>query len=450
MTSETGRPQTACPAMNLQRQIVLSLGLILFAAGLLYLSGCLWNEKIFSWLSAACCLAALVCYILSRSLGFNFVVVFLSISASLLAGDLIIRLFFPYLIFYRDHEFLARPDREYAGMFVYPPNARFEHDTFGDLAALSGCSECREMRHVVFTTDEYGFRNPAGMKGPFDVILLGDSFGLGNGVTDGRTVADILRRKGLKVYNLSTPGGPWQQAIAFQRNIERLNSPGAVLIWMLFGGNDLDDTYGETADLSRLKPLGFFESLQVRLNAFRRNSPVRQLIKRWRGDGGAGGKILEKTLPYGRRMLFFKDYADLAALSRQEVVTDPNLKRLEACLDAAGRKAAQVGIEVVLVNLPSKEQIYDGLFGPQSFPPFVRFFGFSETLASLAYVKKYRFFDFYPALRPKAQKLFGEKAEAIFWLDDTHWNETGQVVVGDALYKYLMSSFGTMASVSQP
>ncbi len=57
---------------------------------------------------------------------------------------------------------------------------------------------------VIYRYNNYGLRspdfNPAIV---YDVVLLGDSFFFGQGVGEGKTLADGLGRKGLKVFNIS-------------------------------------------------------------------------------------------------------------------------------------------------------------------------------------------------------------------------------------------------------
>src|SRR5262247_2421093 len=55
----------------------------------------------------------------------------------------------------------------------------------GDLAALSNRPALREFRREVFTTDAHGFRNP-------DIVVFGDSFAAGSGVSDDETLSAQL------------------------------------------------------------------------------------------------------------------------------------------------------------------------------------------------------------------------------------------------------------------
>ncbi len=73
----------------------------------------------------------------------------------------------------------------------------------GDLANMAGVPQLKHPWRERFTTDEYGFRNPVGTRDrPCDVVVVGDSFGLGSGTGDDEILSGLIRtRAGLGVYN---------------------------------------------------------------------------------------------------------------------------------------------------------------------------------------------------------------------------------------------------------
>ena len=82
-----------------------------------------------------------------------------------------------------------------------------------------------ETRSIDFITDSYGFRNKPLDEGPvYDILLLGDSFTVGNGTTQESTWATLLSsRYNLKVYNLAIPGSPWHSYVNLAMEMERLD-----------------------------------------------------------------------------------------------------------------------------------------------------------------------------------------------------------------------------------
>jgi hypothetical protein len=87
----------------------------------------------------------------------------------------------------------------------FEPLKRYESNrAFGDQASRSNHRQFRDYHHEVFTSDQFGFRNPQAFSpaNPPDALLVGSSFSVGCGVSDNETLAVRLGEKtGQKVYN---------------------------------------------------------------------------------------------------------------------------------------------------------------------------------------------------------------------------------------------------------
>lgn len=98
--------------------------------------------------------------------------------------------------YFRPWEQLTREDT-----WTFTPNQRIEMRTVGDLARVRGISALEHGRDVVFSTDRWGFRNPDRPTVP-DVVVVGDSYVAGSGMTDDDTVtARLSEYLGRPVYN---------------------------------------------------------------------------------------------------------------------------------------------------------------------------------------------------------------------------------------------------------
>ncbi|MBI3698336.1 MAG: hypothetical protein HY238_26300, partial [Acidobacteria bacterium] len=158
------------------------------------------------------------------------------------AIDVISRPLLARVIYYRVHDRFLRWWPPMPLVPRYPANVRQLGKTFGDLAAVSANTAAREYREEQFVTDAYGFRNEETRE--LDAILLGDSFGLGDGTTQPKTWGTLLGSQyGWRVYNLSMVGGPWTGYIdlAIEAGHLRIERGRTVVLWALFTGNDLDD-----------------------------------------------------------------------------------------------------------------------------------------------------------------------------------------------------------------
>ena len=108
---------------------------------------------------------------------------------------------------YRANEMLATKD----GVYVKNQNIIIQQP-YGDLIAVTknhkDFENLIEPREIEFITDKLGYRNRKLFKSP-DLILVGDSFIVGNGVTQNEILSEQLSIKNdIDVYSLSYPGGP--------------------------------------------------------------------------------------------------------------------------------------------------------------------------------------------------------------------------------------------------
>lgn len=93
--------------------------------------------------------------------------------------------------------------------------------------------------YAVYPSDDRGFRNPPGVSaaGPVELLLLGDSFTIGECVGEGDTIADRLRARWPATVNLGYSGNSPLHALATLVEYGRALRPRRVL-WLHFE-NDL-------------------------------------------------------------------------------------------------------------------------------------------------------------------------------------------------------------------
>jgi hypothetical protein len=117
----------------------------------------------------------------------------------------------------------------------FTPNFHYENNhASGDLANMGNLPRFRHYHKEVFTTDRFGFRNPPS-EGADEVpsaILVGDSFSVGGGNSDGDTLSAQLtsRLSNGRVYNGANTGPHW---IMVNELISRLHMRGGLVIWQM-------------------------------------------------------------------------------------------------------------------------------------------------------------------------------------------------------------------------
>lgn len=322
----------------------------------------------------------------------------------------------------------------------WDPHVTYRGEAYGDLAAIAGDPALRELRPIVFETDGAGFRN-RDLEGPMDIVVLGDSFSAGVGTTQDQVFASLLEKSGHRVYNLSYPGGPYDQFVNLVVEGPRLPLvPGAWLIWTLYEGNDLDDGYGIVWDPGALPRNNWLAARMVQFRTFRNRSPFNQVMQGLRARlSGAGDGVIERRLSDGRPVLFARAHEAWAQMSREEVERHQNFPGLERSLGAVRDLAAARRMRVGIVILPTKGEVYRWVFErrlPRAED--ARPSGFA--LAVLGACKRVRLqcFDSKPYFMTESRRSFDAHGVLLWWQDDSHLNGRGHAVVADFVMRKVL------------
>ena len=302
---------------------------------------------------------------------------------------------------------------------------------YGDLAAMTGDPAFREPRKIEFRTDTLGFRNDT-VPAQVDMIVLGDSFAAGVGVTQTATFAYTLAaRHGLSVYNLSYPGGPYEQYLNFSIEAPKLNLiPGTELIWTLYTGNDLEDAGGEIWDINALPWRTGLSAALVKYRTFRERSPLRQIWNALRSRWvGISKDVVVRSVPDGRSMLFYGPQEAWGDRTRVEVERHPNFPKLLTTFRAMKETAEKMGVRIAVIILPTKGEVYRQVLNPQLSDESFRPSGFEEAVMGACGQVSLRCWDSKPYFREEARRLFAASQEWLWWRDDTHINERGHQAI---------------------
>lgn len=372
-----------------------------------------------------------------RTVLVNLALVAISTVVTILGADLVLRLFADKLLYYRPHEMFIERCPELPLVSRYKKNVDYSGETYGDLAAMIGDEHLREKRPIVFKTDSFGFRNSEEIRDhdAYDLIVLGDSFGVGNGTTQDRTWAALLQgHYGIKTYNLSIPGSPWQSYVHLATEIKRLPvHPKTIVLLALFSGNDLDERY-YNADIEDLPWSSTGKTLLVRISTFVRRSPIRQCVRRLRHRSVE--HVLVKDFVDGRKILFYPPYVNAKNRSEAMTLDHPNYDKLLHVIREIDRVAGDHHATLVILLLPSKEEVYEWVV--EGYPPWTasaKPSGLGAALDNFCRQNNLSFFDLKPSLMEAAKKEFEESGGLIYWTDDTHWNEKGHGIVASIVYR---------------
>ncbi len=377
----------------------------------------------------------------TREYALRSVLVLISLCVAVTLCDLLLRPFIGGQLHYSPMNLHQRRLPALPMLGRWDAGVRFSGETYGDLAAMAGISAFREPRHVEFRTDTKGFRNDS-LRHPLNAIVLGDSFTAGVGVTQSKTWASLLEHHlGWSVYNLSYPGGPYEQYLNFSIETADLPlTPGAHLIWTLYTGNDLDDTGGETWDLDALPWRNGLSAALVNYRTFRNRSPLGQawdaVRTRW---NGISQDVMVRPLPDGRSILFYRPQEVWGTRGRADVERHPNFAKLQTTLREMHTKVGRMGLRTTIIILPTKGEVYHWLLNPEA-PEGPHSSGFAEAVIAACRQISLTCLDSRAYLELEARRIFHRSHELLWWRDDTHLNDLGH----EALAAFVMRALAEL------
>ena len=356
-----------------------------------------------------------------------------SISVAIFLADYLLRTFASRSMYYRGHTEFLRKDPYYPALPRYVRNAYSKRIVFGDLAAVSGEPSDKVERLEIFQTDSRGFRNtPSSTSAPYDVIVVGDSFGMGLGVSQDEHWAALLTQQNYSVYNLSMPATCAAHGAArLTLEIPELElTPGATIIVPVYSGNDLEECAESVDTILSQGPQSGAQVLITKMEDYRSRSPLRQLGMRLFYRFIIGDPVIERrTLSTNSPILFYKPHSKAASIPRPKVESNPNFKNMAEALLRLQEIAKAHDARLAVVVIPTKEEIYNPLLvGQSTWPNTDTSSGFAEAVISLCNRESISFIDLHPVLTAEAKNLF-PNGELLWWRDDSHWNELGHRLV---------------------
>jgi hypothetical protein len=354
-------------------------------------------------------------------------------SLSLLVGTFAVSSIFENeSVFYRPHEkFVTSFDR-------YQPNVNVVHEMpYGDLAAMTvnlkdpGYAAMREPRVIAFRTDRYGFRNNEDVIDA-DYVLVGDSFVVGNGTTQEKTISSSLSAiSDRKIANLGYPSGPKNYEKRIKMHFHKYSRDGRVIVFY-FEGNDFSLDEVHSPDVLSLNWKSYIISLIGHLEGQKSQYLTKvipisdQFIRSIRRKS-------HSFYPWIYRALFRSTSRDS---NFRPVQVTPQVRLIRLSGKTVGfyesyvkvTQSSQVstyvftdkevlGLIDAIVFIPTKYRVYKKVEEKLGNPALRELKeGYEKHCIPVI--------DLTSVLTMEAKHRFGSGAFA-FWRDDTHWNESG-------------------------
>ncbi|KJR40323.1 hypothetical protein MCHI_003748 [Candidatus Magnetoovum chiemensis] len=340
----------------------------------------------------------------------NLLALLLGLIAVLVLSETALTLF-KYRIYYRPHEMLLRYDFD-ANRYLYSKNARVEmNERRGDLFALSNGSIDIEpaLRKIIFKTDSLGFRNNHDYAGDEKYILIGDSFVVGNGVSQQDMLSEQLRSYGIEAYNAAIAEDIFGYDEILRYFIDKKKPKDIKTLLFLFEGNDFPDNPKRIVNNNS-------PDLKAKMLYLLKNTNVYKYIYLMFARIKSADKTSDNVKIYainGNKAAFYSSY--ITVTLRRAYVGSSDFE------DALKRLSKRVGH---IYFIPTKYRVYyDLISGVNQHTPLPH--AQWDYLKSLALKMDIPVTDLTPCLIEEAKRRIKEDGDLIYLIDDTHWNKYG-------------------------
>jgi len=341
---------------------------------------------------------------------------------------------------------------------VYKPGVRSSAVTYGEfyepemLDSPLLVAEVLEPRSITYTIDENGFRNTRPVA-ESRIYALGDSFALG-WTTDEQAIwtERLGKTIGEPIYNLGVSAtGPGVQLQLLEHFLATHPDEARPerLLWMIYEGNDLENSYAERRSPAPRPPGGLrgaargtlLEALFEAPAVIRNESVLARLLgggltlrrrpadaDPYLVDGVRLATPLYRSERWGYR-LFNPEDVERATKDESYVLSHPHWPALERTFARMKDLAASAGFEVTVLIAPTAARVYGADF--EGLPPLSAEPHFIRQVETLAERNGFETIDLLDRLAPFTEK------ELLYYRDDHHWNARGNEVVAGVVAEEL-------------
>jgi PAS domain S-box-containing protein len=319
-------------------------------------------------------------------------------------------------------------------VWVYTPHYRVSGKYVKGNLGEALCLPPNTAQEFDLIYDQHGFRNEVDLV-KADIAVLGDSYVEAPMTPTPYLMTSVLAElEDATVANLGLSGyGPQQELATLKRYALPLNPK--TIVWMFYEGNDLGNIYGYERDIAALtKETRFMPWMR----SFSRNAI------------SALGRIRQGCVPedrYARRYAVVRHpdgsqarvhfAIDGTALSERDLKA---LSRTGSMLEEAYHLCRERGIRFVVVFVPERHRVYDGLPTVVEVSDEVKQWVINDlperlraTVADIS--PDISYVDLTATFRTEA-----EKGASVFLPDDTHWTMEGHRIAAGAVHNLRVKS----------
>ena len=335
----------------------------------------------------------------------------------------------------------------------FTPDLVYHNDrAYGDLPNLGNLPSLRVYRAETFTTDAFGYRyTPSAENRPIKILVIGDSFAAGSGLSDSETLtAQLADMAQTGVYNC----GQRMDWVAIENLIQRLNIKGGLVVWQTSERDTLDVpldwvsfevrllrllVHADSPSYQRLKVIAERAFLVRRQlthfwESFSQYSPAKIVVTRffklaennkWLPNTDARN-VLVTRLKNGQEVGFLT--TEVEKFGKVRPTNGEFFVQLQAFVRSTGN-------ELLVLMVPDKYNVYYPLLEGSPLPP-------AEEDTTIGMLSRDLRKDGVPAV--DLTPLFREQAAValrnghyIYMIDDTHWNAAGVRIAAKEILRFL-------------
>lgn len=341
----------------------------------------------------------------------------------------------------------AFPLPRFEYLYRHLPRIRLVGERHGDLSKRTTETFDFPRHRFTFQTDSRGFVNPAGHRDrPNKFIVISDSFGNMMPEDFKQSFCGAFETStGSPVYNLSCSGlNIYQEMLMAKAELPLLQlTDKPLVIWLLYAGNDLEGHFDDNLDLQE-RPLA--TRLAVHLRNHQKRCPLTTAFMRFHTSGQLKTLNVVSSAPLFDDTLLFHN-----RVTRNDRITVPSIKAsreyhisrraiadMKRFLDARG-----VALRCVII--PTKNEIYqwclDGA-GPWTSPADAS--SFSRSFEPVFTNNGIPAYDLKNDFLSASRRLYERDRSLLYWADDTHWNETGQMLAAERVGRWIEEGNATV------
>ena len=350
-------------------------------------------------------------------------------------------------------EFYYPTDRNFT---LFKPNVSITGDTYGEfyhpdlLRSPTVVDSVLERKTLTYRIGPLGLRDTSPVSDA-RLFALGDSFAMGYSTDEGLTWTDRLGEMlGEHVYNMGVSAtGPNTQRMLLEHILDVHAETIQVdrVLWMLFEGNDLENSAQENRPSARTRGgvvegtlLDNLTSIPavVRKNSIVGGALAGTLRRPASMRTGAGARHLADGIPshfplyhserWGYRLFNGQD-VERAGKPLAYVTGHDNWPRMKSTFRKMQELSKQKEFKVTVVLAPSAARLYGPAFedcpNPSDTPHLI------NALADLSRESGFEVIDLFAAMQPHA------KDQMLYYRDDHHWNVRGNALAAEIIYAEL-------------